>query len=62
MQEQSHLDEMNAAIRGHRERGLAPRIMVTAKEGQAPEQAPAPPSPPQAARRRSELARLRRRL
>jgi hypothetical protein len=59
MQEQSHLDEMNAAIRGHRERLTAPRLMVTAKEERAPDRTLAPPSPPGEAPRLRFLAWLR---
>jgi hypothetical protein len=56
MAEQSHREEMNAAIRAQRERQAAPRTMAAADEPPAaePEPGPAPEEP--------LLARLRGRL
>jgi hypothetical protein len=52
MAEQSQRDEMNAAIRAHRQRHNVPRSI-------APEPPPAPPpAPPAPPRRRTLLARL----
>ncbi|HEY8316132.1 MAG TPA: hypothetical protein VIG35_04645 [Gaiellaceae bacterium] len=49
MPEQSHRDEMSAAIRAQRERRAAPRSIAPeleeqAPEDQAPEQVPEPPA------------------
>jgi hypothetical protein len=62
MAEQSHRDEMNAAIRAQRERHSAPRTIVPADEPAptpAPEAAPEPPAPAAEPPRRSMLDRLR---
>jgi hypothetical protein len=64
MAEQSHRDEMNAAIRAQRERQAAPRTIAPADEPGAapePEQVAEPEQPAQetAPRRRSMLDRLR---
>jgi hypothetical protein len=62
MAEQSHRDEMNAAIRAQRERHAAPRTIAPTDE---PAPAPPPEAPPEAeapeaaAPRRSMLDRLR---
>lgn len=62
MAEQSHREEMNAAIRAQRERHAAPRTIAPADE---PAAAPAPEVPPEAetpeaeAPRKSLLDRLR---
>jgi hypothetical protein len=53
MPEESHLDEMNAAIRAQRERQAAPRTMVP-----EPEPAAAQPAEPEPARKPGLLARL----
>jgi hypothetical protein len=45
MAEQSHRDEMNAAIRAQRERKAAPRSI--APEPSSHEPAPEPPAPPE---------------
>jgi hypothetical protein len=56
MAEQSHREEMNAAIRAQRERQAVPRSLAPAEEP-----APAAPTEPPAPQpRRSLLARLRR--
>jgi hypothetical protein len=63
MAEQSHRDEMNAAIRAQRERHAAPRtIAPTDEPAVAPEPEPEPPVPePRVTepRRKSMLDRLR---
>jgi len=63
MAEQSHLDEMNAAIRAQRERQAVPRSMVSTEDARPPEpeQAAGPPPEPGAEPRPSFLSRLRRR-
>ena len=58
MAEQSHRDEMNAAIRAQRERHAAPRTIAPAGEAERvpePEVEPPPAEPP----RKSLLDRLR---
>jgi hypothetical protein len=58
MAEQSHRDEMNAAIRAQRERHAAPRTIAATDEpdpAPEPEVEPPPTQPP----RRSLLDRLR---
>ena len=65
MAEQSHLDEMNAAIRAQRERQAVPRSMVSTEDAR-PEAPSAPPrtetAPPEEQEaRRGFLSRLRRR-
>lgn len=55
MPEESHLDEMNAAIRAQRERQAAPRTMVPAEPPEPAEQRPPEPEPQP---RRGLLARL----
>ena len=62
MAEQSHRDEMNAAIRAQRERQAAPRTIAPPEEAPAPIPAVAPePQPPAEgpAPRKSLLDRLR---
>jgi hypothetical protein len=62
MAEQSHRDEMNAAIRAQRERHAAPRTIAPAEEPAvtpAPETAPEPEAPEAEAPRKSMLDRLR---
>jgi hypothetical protein len=66
MAEQSHRDEMNAAIRAQRERQAAPRTIAPSDEPAAAAPAPEPeqlpePEPPEepAPRRKSMLDRLR---
>ena len=63
MPEQSHLDEMNAAIRAQRERQAVPRSMVSTEdvrpEPEQPEAAPVAAPEPEAEPRRGFLARLR---
>ncbi|HZO61771.1 MAG TPA: hypothetical protein VFB35_02205 [Gaiellaceae bacterium] len=61
MPEQSHLDEMNAAIRAQRERHAVPRTMVPEPPAQTDEQAPEPAPGPESSPRRGLLARLLRR-
>ncbi|MHB8470137.1 MAG: hypothetical protein ACYDCH_10335 [Gaiellaceae bacterium] len=56
MGEQSHRDEMNAAIRAQRERQAVPRSLVPAEQ-QPADDAPAPPD--EEPRRRRLLDRLR---
>jgi hypothetical protein len=59
MAEQSHRDEMNAAIRAQRERHAAPRTIAPSDEP-APTPAPeAPPEPEAAPPRKSLRDRLR---
>jgi hypothetical protein len=43
--DESHRDEMNAAIRAQRERGAVPRSMLPS-EDELPERPPPPPEPP----------------
>jgi hypothetical protein len=47
MPEESHLDEMNAAIRAQRERHAVPRSMISTEDARpgSDEQAPSPPAP-----------------
>jgi len=63
MAEQSHRDEMNAAIRAQRERHAAPRTI--APPADEPAQAPGPEAPPESSEaeppRKSMRDRLRRR-
>jgi hypothetical protein len=62
MAEQSHRDEMNAAIRAQRERQAAPRTIAPPEEAPAPTPAVAPePEPPAEGPppRKSLLDRLR---
>ena len=67
MAEQSHLDEMNAAIRAQRERQAVPRSMVSTEDARPPAPAPvsaAEPEPapePEPEPGRGFLSRLRRR-
>jgi hypothetical protein len=64
MSEQSHRDEMNAAIRAQRERHAAPRTIAPTDEPAPSPPAEAPPEPetaPVDPPRRSMLDRLRRR-
>jgi hypothetical protein len=56
MAEQSHRDEMNAAIRAQRERHAAPRTIAPVDEPVLPAAEPEPPQEPQ---RKSMLDRLR---
>jgi hypothetical protein len=54
MPEESHLEEMNAAIRAQRERQAVPRSMISTEDARPPEPPPEPaPEPP-----RGLLARL----
>jgi hypothetical protein len=57
MAEQSHRDEMNAAIRAQRERQAVPRMIATADEPSPEAEAPPPTTPD--APRKSLLDRLR---
>jgi hypothetical protein len=61
MAEQSHRDEMNAAIRAQRERHAAPRTIAPSDEPAEapPSEPPAEPEEAQAAPRKSLLDRLR---
>lgn len=63
MAEQSHRDEMNAAIRAQRERNAAPRTIAPTDGAISAEAAPAEPAaepPPEGEpRRKSLLDRLR---
>ncbi|HEX7582229.1 MAG TPA: hypothetical protein VF321_04005 [Gaiellaceae bacterium] len=69
MAEQSHRDEMNAAIRAQRERQAAPRTIAPVAKAPVPEPEPelavpqtleeAAPQAPGAAPRKSMLDRLR---
>jgi hypothetical protein len=64
MAEQSHRDEMNAAIRAQRERHAAPRTITPTDEPavvQAPEPAPEPELSEAEPPRKRMLDRLRRR-
>ncbi len=56
MSEQSHLDEMNAAIRAQRERHAVPRSIVAEAEPEPLAEAAAPEREPEP--RRGWLARL----
>lgn len=60
--EESHREEMNAAIRAQRERGAVPRSMLPPEdESPAPTPAPEPePAPPVRRRLLSRLPGLRR--
>jgi hypothetical protein len=58
MAEQSHRDEMNAAIRAQRERHAAPRTIAPTDEP-APEAAPEPAPPEPEPPRKSLRDRLR---
>ncbi len=51
MAEQSHRDEMNAAIRAQRERHAAPRTIAPAEEPEAPAPPPAEPAAAEPTRR-----------
>jgi hypothetical protein len=59
--EQSHRDEMNAAIRAQRERQAVPRSMVSTEDVRPPEAAQAAPAPERAPAepKRGFLSRLR---
>lgn len=59
MAEQSHRDEMNAAIRAQRERHAAPRTIAPADEPVAAPVAPAAEQPATEPPRKSMLDRLR---
>jgi hypothetical protein len=63
MAEQSHRDEMNAAIRAQRERHAAPRTIAPPADGPAatpePEAAPEPDAPTAEPPRKRLLDRLR---
>ena len=61
MPEQSHLDEMNAAIRAQRKRQAVPRSMISTEDVRPePEQPPAVPvAAPEPESKRGFLARLR---
>ena len=63
MAEQSHRDEMNAAIRAQRERHAAPRTIAPPPDEPAvtpePEAAPEPEAPAAEPPRKSMLDRLR---
>ncbi len=61
MPEQSHRDEMSAAIRAQRERQAVPRSMVSTEDAQPQAEAPAPTPDPAPAPKRGLLARLLRR-
>ncbi|MGH3049647.1 MAG: hypothetical protein ACRDLK_05775 [Gaiellaceae bacterium] len=68
MPEESHLEEMSAAIRAQRERQAVPRSMISNEDARPPEArirepAPQPPTEPLRAEppRRGLFARLRRR-
>ncbi len=58
MAEQSHREEMSAAIRAQRERQAAPRTLAAAEPAEpAPEEQPAPESEPE--QRESFFSRFR---
>jgi hypothetical protein len=57
MADQSHRDEMNAAIRAQRERQAVPRSIAGADEPPEPELAPEPEPEPEAAAPEPETAR-----
>ena len=59
MAEQSHRDEMNAAIRAQRERHAAPRTIAPADEPVAAPVAPSTEQPATEPPRKSMLDRLR---
>ncbi len=61
MAEQSHRDEMNAAIRAQRERQAVPRTIAPADEPpeETAAEVEAPVAPPEEAPRKSLLDRLR---
>ena len=64
MPEESHLEEMSAAIRAQRERQAVPRSMISTEDVRPPEATAAQPSVQAAAEpapRRGLLSRLRRR-
>ncbi|HET7573328.1 MAG TPA: hypothetical protein VFJ77_11745 [Gaiellaceae bacterium] len=56
MPEESHLEEMNAAIRAQRERQAVPRSMISTEDARPPEPEAEPAAEPKA--RRSLLRRL----
>lgn len=58
MKEESHLEDMRAALRGDRERAEEARRRTLENVGTLIESAPAPPAPPAEPRRRSLLGRL----
>jgi len=45
MPEESHLDEMNAAIRAQRERQAVPRSMISTEDARPPADEEPPPAP-----------------
>jgi hypothetical protein len=55
--EESHREEMNAAIRAQRERGAVPRSMLP-PEDESPAPPPAPEPEPEPPARRGLLSRL----
>jgi hypothetical protein len=59
MAEQSHRDEMNAAIRAQRERHAAPRTIAPVDEPAPPTAEPDLPPEPEPLQRKSMLDRLR---
>ena len=59
MAEQSHRDEMNAAIRAQRERQAVPRTIAPQDEPLVDEPASEPPAAPDEPQRKSLLDRLR---
>lgn len=59
MPEESHLEEMSAAIRAQRERQAVPRSMISTEDARPPEPPTAPaPVAPEPAPKRGLLARL----
>jgi len=56
--DESHRDEMNAAIRAQRERGAVPRSMLPAEDEPPGAEAPPPPESLAEPPKRSRLARL----
>lgn len=60
MSEESHREEMNAAIRAQRERGAVPRSMLP-PEDEPPEPTQATPSAPEPGPQSSFLSRVLRR-
>jgi hypothetical protein len=58
MPDQSHRDEMSAAIRAQRERRAAPRSIAPEPDERLPEETPAAPPEPEP-ERKSLLGRLR---
>ena len=59
MAEESHLDEMNAAIKAQRERQAVPKSMISSEDARPPaDEQPQPPPVPAPEPKRGLLSRL----